>query len=319
MLKEKDFYYDFNLIGALKKFQLSDKSNWDGKYYFNEDEDKWLNTSFTGQLGQEDRVYSIYDFKKDSRWLNDYWERQNKIDPNYNIVSNYALGFKEFHSWALFSGNYDDILRMPMLTVEDGEKIANILEKKDFRKDAAFQKVFNQYEEYMYELHKANNYTPYNRQEWMNEEPYYTIDFNVKFNGNLQLVENEWKANPYSKYVETSLGEQWKLRDKGDFATDNQAKNVFEMKHNEYMFSIFRLHIKKSKANLLGVKKLQDAFYNIQYWLRKAIDAYNLNGYTSLEEAKKDQIKYTNEIVKIALWLENQINNLNKNTNTIKR
>ncbi|WP_322962341.1 hypothetical protein RRG39_02290 [Mycoplasmopsis cynos] len=95
------------------------------------------------------------------------------------------------------------------------------------------------------------------------------------------------KTIRYSKYIKNSLDENFKIRGVDNFETDKQAKNVFEMKHNEYMFSIFRLHIKKSKANLLGVKKLQDAFYNIQYWLRKAIDAYNLANYTSLDEAKK--------------------------------
>lgn len=46
---------------------------------------------------------------KNPRCLDDYWTRQNKINPNYNVVSNYAFSIKEFDSWSPFSGNYDHI------------------------------------------------------------------------------------------------------------------------------------------------------------------------------------------------------------------
>ncbi|WP_322962338.1 hypothetical protein RRG39_02285 [Mycoplasmopsis cynos] len=39
---------------------MNDKSNWDGKNYFNEEEEKFG----TSLLGQDERFYSIYDFKK---------------------------------------------------------------------------------------------------------------------------------------------------------------------------------------------------------------------------------------------------------------
>lgn len=47
----------------------------------------------------------------------------------------------------------------------------------------------------MYEMHKINNYDSAHNYSWMDTEPYYTIDFNVKFNGNLQLIEDEWKLS----------------------------------------------------------------------------------------------------------------------------